>query len=371
VRLPNTEHNVVAEALPVHATAEADPFEHPDAQRRFRVMTDKDELERALDFPWEKWTVFLHPAQRRIVEREFSGPARVAGSAGTGKTIVALHRAVYLARRHPDARVLLTTFSETLANALKVKLRRLIGNEPRLAERLDVLSMEGLALRLHEAHVGPAKLASEDVVRQLLDEAAAGVEGLRFRPEFLWSEWAAVVDAWQLSDWEAYRDVRRLGRKTRLAETQRKLLWQVFERVTHGIQERELVTMSGVFGRLTEALSGATNVPYDFAIVDEAQDIGVAELRFLAALGDGRPEGLFFAGDLGQRIFQQPFSWLSLGVDIRGRSSTLRINYRTSHQIRRQADKLLGPEVADVDGNTEDRRGTVSVFNGPTPVVTP
>ncbi len=130
-------------AVPVHAAAEADPFEHPDAQRRFRVMTDKDELERALDFPWEKWTVFLHPAQRRIVEREFSGPTRVAGSAGTGKTIVALHRAVHLARRHPDARVLLTTFSETLANALRVKLRRLIGNEPRLAERLDVLSMEG------------------------------------------------------------------------------------------------------------------------------------------------------------------------------------------------------------------------------------
>ncbi len=356
-------------AVPVHTAAAADPFEHPDAQRRFRVMTDKDELERALDFPWEKWTVFLHPAQRQIVEREFSGPARVAGSAGTGKTIVALHRAVHLARRHPDARVLLTTFSETLANALRVKLRRLIGNEPRLAERLDVLSMEGLALRLHEVHVGPAELASEEVVRELLGEAASGVEGLRFSPQFLWTEWSAVVDAWQLTDWEAYRDVRRLGRKTRLAETQRKLLWQVFEQVAAGLKQRGLVTMSSVFGRLTEALAGSTNPPYDFAVVDEAQDIGVAELRFLAALGEGRPESLFFAGDLGQRIFQQPFSWKALGVDIRGRSSTLRINYRTSHQIRKQADKLLGPEVADVDGNAEDRRGTVSVFNGPAPIV--
>ena len=93
------------------------------------------------------------------------------------------------------------------------------------------------------------------------------------------------------------------------------------------------------------------------------------QLRFLAALGGGRPNGLFFAGDLGQRIFQQPFSWKSLGVDIRGRSRTLRVNYRTSHQIRTQADRLLGPEVTDVDGNTEDRSGTISVFNGPPPAI--
>jgi len=104
-------------------------------------------------------------------------------------------------------------------------------------------------------------------------------------------------------------------------------------------------------------------------VVDEAQDISIAQLRFLAALSAGRPNKLFFAGDLGQRIFQQPFSWKALGVDIRGRSTTLRINYRTSHQIRMQADRLLGPEVSDVDGNVEDRRATVSLFNGPLPTI--
>ena len=109
--------------------------------------------------------------------------------------------------------------------------------------------------------------------------------------------------------------------------------------------------------------------PYDFVIVDEAQDIGVAELRFVAALTAGRPAGLFFAGDLGQRIFQAPFSWKSLGVDIRGRSHTLRINYRTSHQIRSQSDRLLPDSIADVDGNAESRTGTISVFNGPLPNV--
>jgi superfamily I DNA/RNA helicase len=110
-------------------------------------------------------------------------------------------------------------------------------------------------------------------------------------------------------------------------------------------------------------------VVFDYAVVDEAQDISVAHLRFLAALGAKRPNALFFAGDLGQRIFQQPFSWKALGVDIRGRSRTLRVNYRTSHQIRTQADRLLGPMVTDVDGNSEDRSDAVSVFNGPPPTI--
>ena len=111
------------------------PFDHPDAQRRFRVMTSVDELQRALDFPREKWTVFLHPEQRQLVERSYAGPARVSGSAGTGKTIVALHRAKHLAKTHPDGRVLLTTISGTLARAPQGRLKRLLGDDPRLGER--------------------------------------------------------------------------------------------------------------------------------------------------------------------------------------------------------------------------------------------
>lgn len=354
-------------ASPTLASAEADPFAHPDAQRRFRVMTNSDELERALDYPWEKWTVFLHPAQRQLVERAYSGPARVSGSAGTGKTIVALHRAVHLARAHPEARVLLTTFSETLANALRTRLKCLIGNEPRLGERLEVHSMSDIGMRIYEANFGRAEVASESQVRDFLREASAAIEGNRFSSQFLWTEWANVVDAWQLTSWDEYRDVRRLGRKTRLAETQRAMLWSIFEHVRADLDQRDLLTENAVFGRLAEHVGKAKQPAFDYTVVDEAQDIGVAELRFLAALGGGRPNGLFFAGDLGQRIFQQPFSWKALGVEIRGRSTTLRINYRTSHQIRMQADKLLGPEISDVDGNTEDRRGTVSVFNGPVP----
>ncbi len=347
--------------------AGVDPFDHPDAQRRFRVMTDVEELERALDYPWEKWTIFLHPAQQQLVEREYNGPARVSGSAGTGKTIVALHRAVFLARNNPDSRVLLTTFSDTLANALRTKLRRLISNTPRIGERLEVHDMNSIGNRLYELNFSRHQITSREVLQQLLQEAAGEVDGHRFTQHFLVTEWEQVVDAWQLETWEAYRDVARLGRKTRLPEKQRVVLWSIFEKVRSGLKSQGLITYPYLFSRLASQLTESKHPPFDFIVVDEAQDVSVPQLRFLAALGAGLPDGLFFAGDLGQRIFQQPFSWKALGIDVRGRSRMLRINYRTSHQIRMQADLLLGPELSDVDGNTEDRRGTISVFNGPKP----
>jgi mRNA-degrading endonuclease RelE of RelBE toxin-antitoxin system len=340
------------------------PFDHPDAQRRFRVVGNLEELQRALEFPWDKWTVFLHPEQRQLVERKFAGPARVSGSAGTGKTIVALHRAVHLARRNADARVLLTTFSNTLAEALRSKLRRLVSNEPRLAERLEVQDIDAVGARLY----GPAKLADSAAVAKLLSLASAQAGAHKFTARFLQTEWEQVVDAWQLRSWEEYRDVARLGRRTRLSEQQRKLLWSIFERVFAGLAKKGLLTQAALFAQLTARVAAQKSPPFDFAVVDEAQDMSIAHVRFLAALAR-RPDALFFAGDVGQRIFQQPFSWKALGVDVRGRSRTLRVNYRTSHQIRAQADRLLGAELADADGNSEPRKDTVSVFNGPVPQV--
>ena len=103
------------------ATSGADPFSHPDALRRFRIMNNMDELAAALEYPWEKWTVFLHPAQQGLVERKFNGPARVSGSAGTGKTVVALHRAAFLTKSDPNARILLTTFTDASGQLAKVQ----------------------------------------------------------------------------------------------------------------------------------------------------------------------------------------------------------------------------------------------------------
>ncbi len=347
----------------------ADPFEHPDAQRRFRVMRNAEELELALAFPWDKWTVYLHPEQRTLIQRDNTGPARIAGSAGTGKSVVAVHRAVYLARTNPDTRVLVTTFSDPLAHLLRMMVRRLVGSDPRLAERIEVQSMDAIGLRLYQRLLGPVKLASAEIIGEVLRAASVGLVGSVFSERFIRDEWDQVVDAWQVDSWEAYRDVPRLGRKTRLPEKSRAALWSIFEKALAALRERGVITSADMFSALAAKIAASPHPPFDYAIVDECQDVNVSQLRFLAALGNRRPDALFFTGDLGQRIFQTPFSWKALGVDVRGRSSTLRVNYRTSHQIRTMADRLLGSEVADVDGITETRRGTVSTFNGRPPIV--
>lgn len=350
-------------------TQQADPFAHPDAQRRFRIMHNLEELEQALAFPWDKWTVFLHPSQKELVEQDYSGPFRVSGSAGTGKTIVALHRAVFLTKKHDDARVLLTTFSTTLANALHGKLKRLISHEPRLAERLEVEAMNELGLRLYKRYFTQPVIASQQQVEGIIAKVAEQFTEAKFTSRFLFNEWEQIVDAWQLNTWESYRDVVRLGRKTRLPEARRAQLWAIFEQVRTELKAQGIMTLSSLFNELAQKLAANKTPPYDFAIVDEAQDISVAQLRFLAALAGSRPNSLFFCGDQGQRIFQQPFSWKALGVNIQGRSRNLQINYRTSHQIRRQADRLLSKQVSDVDGNIEERNRTISVFNGPQPTI--
>ena len=168
---------------------------------------------------------------------------------------------------------------------------------------------------------------------------------------------------------EEFQEVPRLGRKKRLSEGQREEIWGVFAHVLSRLEDEDLLTKPMMFQRLAEHFAADDNKPYQFIVVDEAQDLSVSQLRFLAAVADDGPQALFFAGDLGQRIFRQPFSWLELGVDVRGRSRTLRLNYRTSHQIRSTIDRLLPREIQDVDGVVEGRRGTWSAFNGPKPEI--
>ncbi len=353
--------------LPAAQPPDADPYAHPDAQRRFRVLTNVEELRQALDYPWDKWAVFLHPAQAGLVTRAFLGPARVSGSAGTGKTVVALHRAVHLARANPRARVLLTTFSKPLANALQTKLKSLVGSEPLIAAQITVKPVSSVGLELYRARFGTPEFATPALIRELIDAASVKIDGHRFTRQFLTSEWSDVVDAWQLKTWEDYRDVARLGRKTRIGGRQRELLWAIFEKVRQDLAELQLITWPVLFGRLSD--NSDLKQAFNYAVVDECQDLGVAEARFLNALVAARPDGLFFSGDLGQRIFQQPFSWKMLGLDVRGRSITLRINYRTSHQIRLHADRLLPATLSDVDGIFENRSSTISMFEGMPPQI--
>jgi hypothetical protein len=366
-------HTHAAEALPVEPPSlkpPRDPFTHPDSLRRFRVIENTEELRRALEFPWEKWAVFLHPSQREIIERDFAGPARVAGSAGTGKTVVALHRTARLVQGNPDARVLLTTFSRPLANMLEQKLKILIGEDSSVVPRVVVTPFRGVAEELYQLAFGRRPhTPSEELIRNALARAADENGVTEFTTRFLFSEWTYVVDAWQVDSAEAYANVPRLGRKNRMGTKQRARLWPVFAAARETISGRGFHTWAQIFAEVTAYYSSQENKPFRHIVVDEAQDLGVPELRLLAAIAPSAPNALFFAGDLGQRIFQQPFSWTTLGVDVRGRSQTLKINYRTSHQIRQTADRLLPSVVRDVDGREEERLGTISVFNGPEPII--
>lgn len=352
------------------AAITVDPYSHPDAQRRFRILEGHEELAAALDQPFEKWAVFLHPSQRALVDREFAGPVRVVGSAGTGKTVVALHRVARLLRKEPQARLLLTTFSAPLAAALKRKLDVLLADSPSLADRVTISSFEQAAADLYALMTGrKAYLVGRETLRTTISEAANAGGFKKHTTQFLNSEWEHVIDAWQIDSAEAYATVPRMGRKNRLGSKQREELWLIFEEVRKQLRAKALLTAADLFTVVTEHFRGRAEKPYTHVIVDEAQDLGVAELRFLSAIVPNQPDVLFFAGDIGQRIFQQPFSWKGLGIDVRGRSFTLKVNYRTSHQIRKMADRLLPDNVRDVDGEEDHRKGTVSVFDGVDPII--
>jgi hypothetical protein len=357
--------------LPASAPAvTVNPYEHPDTLRRIRPIADQEELEQALSFPWDKWGVFLHPSQQISVERDHGGPARVAGSAGTGKTIVTLHRAVRLAKADPRARILLATFSDPLADALKKKLAVLSPETSGVVRRITVESFQRVAEQLFQlVHGARPRIVGEAMLRGLLKKAAEDHNVRGFSERFLLSEWTHVIDAWGIVSAEAYRDVQRMGRKSRLGPNQRERLWPVFESVRNAIAEQGFTTWAAVFTELAEAYAVKSEKPFDHILIDEAQDLGPAELRFFAAIAPAGENSLFFAGDLGQRIFQHPYSWKSLGVDVRGRSFTLKVCYRTSQQIRSAADRLLPEQLRDVDGVEDERRGTISVFEGPPPRV--
>lgn len=343
------------------------PFTHPDAQRRFRILDNVEELQAALDAPFEKWAIFLHPVQRELVTRDVSGPTRVTGSAGTGKTIVALHRAVHLANAREDARILLTTFTKELAGSLAAKVELLTQMQSELRARVTVRPIEQAAVEIYTAQFGQPNRATSSQIRNLISEAQKAGLGGDLTTAFLFEEWTELVDAWGVTDAESYATIPRIGRRTRLGPRQREAAWAVFDAVRHSLDRRGLVTWAMLYDRLTEWLRSGGKLPFDHVVVDEAQDLTVAQVRFLAETGKGRQDALFLAGDIGQRIFRLPFSWAKLGLDIRGRSHSLKVNYRTSHQIRTVADRLLPPSITDMDGVEDGRRGTVSVFDGPAP----
>jgi superfamily I DNA/RNA helicase len=336
-----------------------------EEQRRFWVVGDSDELRDLLKQPFDDWIRFLHPSQRELAAGAFRGPVKVTGSAGTGKTVVALHRAAHLARQ--GRRVLLTSFVTTLCKNLERNLAYLL--KPAELRRVTVSTIHKQALQLAreaERRLGPCTDAE---VRDRINRHAA-VAARRFDALFLHSEWRGVVQPQGVESWAEYRGADRTGRGTGLTAQDRKLAWGVFERVLAELVAHAKLPWPHLCKRARDALaSGRASSPYEAVVVDEIQDLGPQEIRLLAALASPAPENLMIVGDAGQRIYPGGFTLKALGINVTGRAHVLRINYRTTEQIRRAADRLLPDAADDLDGGAEGRGQTRSLLRGPAPTL--
>ncbi|MET9770143.1 UvrD-helicase domain-containing protein [Streptomyces sp. NPDC006415] len=383
-----------------------DPVDTDDfraaAERPATMVTTTDEaLREALEGgDFGRWKVFLHPTQSRLVEREYSGPARVGGGPGTGKTIVALHRVKHLVDRLPPGRnkpVLLTTYNKNLAADLRSRLLQLGGEE--LLARVEISHVDQLALRVvREAEPGSAKQTLDESQalrewRAMLDEL--GETG--WDAQFLHDEWSQVVLGQAVVSRTEYFRARRAGRGKNIARAERAEIWQLAERFTQRLDRLGRQTWEQVAERAArlemdrerriqaverqrEEAGGLDNIHlqagsagwlhhrFQHIVVDEAQDLRAAHWKLLRAMVPRAANDIFLVGDTHQRIYGNQVTLGSLGVHIRGRSAKLTLSYRTTRQILGSALGVLsGESFDDLDGSTEDLAGYRSVLTGSLP----
>ena len=357
--------------VPVPKGFQGDPLEHPDTKRSFVTVQVRSDLAAALEYPWAKWMVFLHPDQQDLVGASFSGPAKVSGPAGTGKTILALHRAFRLAKESPSEQVLLTTYSKTLSDRIEHMASILAGGAELIPENLTVMHIHRLAVQIWSDHNEERvfKAAEPSEVNEAL-EAAIGLRILGpMSLELILSEWRNVIDYWGISDLEAYRAITRSGRGTVLGQNQREELWSVFGPVLENFSESsDAMTWSQMTFAAARLARQENPKRYRHVIVDESQDFGPAELQLTRALADSDSDDIFLCGDAAQRIFRRPFSWSSVGVHIQGRSRSLSANYRNTQEIQKFAQTVLLGTAVGGDGEQEDNE-SVSLLTGAEPSI--
>ncbi|MGW0507058.1 UvrD-helicase domain-containing protein [Micromonospora sp. NPDC003241] len=343
---------------------------------RIAFVSGPVELAAILAHPFDVWRTFLHPTQRDVAYRPtYSGPALVTGSAGTGKTVTGLHRAVFLAERLPDGeKVLLTTFTRALAEALARQLYRLT-SDPAVRARIDVISVDKLAYEIVTRNSGRGTIADAEFIDQLWESAAkagptyhnrAG-QVTTFSPAFLRHEWEQVVLAQQLTTRETYREATRRGRGAGLRAAHRDQVWTVIETVTGELARRRLRTHTQLADDAA-TIARRTPAPYRHIVVDEGQDLHPAQWRLLRALVAPGPNDMFLLADPYQRIYDSHVSLAQLGIEVRGRTRRLSVNYRTTHEILDLSVKVLGGDATiGLDGQDDTLRGYRSVTRGGAP----
>ena len=347
-------------------------LQRPESRMRFAVAADEMELEAMLNAPLERWRVFLHPSQRRMVERDWNGPVRVLGGAGTGKTVAAMHRARWLARNLPQGRILFTTFTRNLAADIAHNLGAIC--TPEEMQRIEVTNLDRWVVRFLRSRRYQFQLQFggrlADAWQIALDVRAAT---LNLPNAFFDNEWEQVVQAGAVANKQEYLRVSRIGRGTRLSRAERAQVWPVFEEYRAQLAERGVKEVDDAYrdaAALLAAEPPASEDPAAYAavIVDEAQDMGAPAFRLLRAIAPPGRNDLFITGDGHQRIYGRRVVLGRCGINIRGRSRKLRLNYRTTEQTRRWAAALLdGRRIDDLDGGVDDSMGIRSLTRGPEP----
>ena len=344
-------------------------LQRPESQMRFAVAVDEMELEAMLNAPLARWRVFLHPSQRRLVERDWNGPLRVLGGAGTGKTVAAMHRARYLARTLPEGRILFTTFTRNLAADIEHNLGAIC--TPEEMKRIEVTNLDRWVARYLRGQRYQFQLQFGRLREAWQIALDARPPALNLPDAFYEDEWEQVVQAGAVADRQAYLSISRAGRGTRLNRADRARVWPVFEEYRAQLAERGVKEVDDAYRDATALLTGEASDPAGYAavIVDEAQDMGAPAFRLLRAIAPPGRNDLFIAGDGHQRIYGRRRVVLGrCGIDIRGRSRKLRLNYRTTEQTRRWATALLADrDIDDLDGGADDSHGIRSLTRGPQP----
>ncbi|BBZ03830.1 DNA helicase [Mycolicibacterium chitae] len=373
-------------------------LERPASKMQFAFIEDNEELRRVIEGgDFAAWRTFLHPEQRKYVESDFSGAFRLSGGAGTGKTVVAIHRARRLARDKPDARIILTTYNATLAQGLKTDLEALdpgvliadrpgdpgvhVGGIDALGR--DVLYRSGDAAteacrRVFGpvAEFGSKRTASDAVWRDVAQSVDSGLDAKLASPAFLESEYVAVVLANRITTLEQYAKIARPGRGVRLSRPQRIAVWKLVEAFRRQSQMDETISFPEVLALAAEALRvrAERDGSYlaDHVIVDEAQDLHATHWALLRALVAEGPNDLFIAEDSHQRIYGSPVVLSRFGIKIVGRSRRLTLNYRTTAQNLHFAVSVLsGAEYRDLEQGEESTSDYRSARNGPVPELIP
>lgn len=352
-------------------------LETPESQARFVVVDDDEAMLAIMNAPLAQWRVFLHPTQRKLAVGDRSGPVRILGGAGTGKTVLAMHRAKWLAEnRTPNGKkVMFTTFTRNLAMDIEQNLRTLCSAAT--MERLEIRNLDAWVhgfMRSRKLEHRIVYDRKQDAALQAWQAAMAVRDtSLDLSDAFYEQELEQVVLAQGISTREQYRLARRTGRAGVLSRAKRDAVWPVFEEYRGQLSSRKLKEVDDAYREVADLLAGEGTGTGDYSaiVVDETQDFGPQALRLLRALIAPGPNDLFFVGDGHQRIYSRHRAAMSkCGINIRGRARKLYLNYRTTDEIRRQAVALLeGCEVDDLDDGHDETRRYKSLSHGPAPAV--